>query len=70
MSDPATTARYGTPLTPQERRCLLEMASARTIDHAARRLGLSPHTVRAYLRNARSRLGVRTTREALVKVLA
>lgn len=66
MSDSAPASA----LTTRELEVLLAMADARTIEVAARRLGLSPHTVRAHLRNARSRLGVSTTREALAKVLA
>jgi DNA-binding CsgD family transcriptional regulator len=70
MSDVATVAPIGTKLTRREHEVLIAMADSRSIAHAARRLGISPHTVSAHLRNARSRLGVTTTREALARVLA
>lgn len=70
MSDPATTAPFGTALTMAERRVLAVMATADNEADCAVLLNLSPHTVHAYLRNARSRLGVKTTRQAIAKVSA
>jgi DNA-binding CsgD family transcriptional regulator len=70
MSDPATTAPYGSPLTAAELRVVRAMRVATSEADAARRLNLSPHTVKAHLRNARSRLGVKTTRELVVRVAA
>lgn len=49
-------------LTPQERRVVEAMRTARSEAEAADRLGLSPHTVHAYLRSARDKRNVRTTR--------
>lgn len=69
MSDPSVVARHGSELTPAELRVLRAMRTARSEADAARRLGLSPHTVHAHLRNARSRLGVKTTRQALSEAL-
>lgn len=57
------------PLTPSERRVAEAMRTARTEADAADRLGLSPHTVHAYLRSARAKRNVRSTR-ALVAALA
>lgn len=70
MSDTQTVAPRGSSLTVSERRVLDVMRSARSEADAARRLSVSPHTVHAHLRNARSRYGARTTRELLAKVLA
>ena len=70
MSDRETVARYGTPLTPAERRVIEAMREADTEEDAARRLGISRHTVHNHLANARSRLGVRTTRQLIVRVAA
>lgn len=59
-------------LTPAELRVLEAMRTADndsgqypTEREAARKLGLSPHTVDAHLRSARRKLGVRTTRQVL-----
>ena len=57
------------PLTSQEQRVVETMRTARSEADAARLLGLSPHTIHAYLRSARSKRNVRTTR-ALVADLA
>lgn len=55
------------PLTPQEQRAVDAMRTARTEADAAVMLGLAPATVHNYLRSARSKRNVRTTR-ALVAV--
>ncbi len=70
MADPATVAPLGTPLTPAESRVLAVMCDAATEREAATELGISPHTVHAHLANARSRLGVKTTRQAIVRFIA
>lgn len=70
VADPATVARFGTLLTEAELRVIDAMLEARTEAEAATRLGLSPHTVHAHLRNARSRLGVRTTAQLMGRVFA
>ena len=53
-------------LTAEERKVVVAMATARTEADAAVMLGLSPQTVHAYLRSARAKQNVRTTR-ALVR---
>lgn len=49
-------------LTAAERRVVDAMRTADSEAEAAERLGLSRHTVHAYLRSARSKRNVRTTR--------
>lgn len=56
-------------LSAAERRVADAMRTARTEADAADQLGLSPHTVHAYLRSARAKRNVRSTR-ALVASLA
>ena len=70
MSDPSVTARRGTGLTPAELRVLEVRDDVDTDADAALLLGCSVHTVRAHLRNARSRLGVHSTQRAIRKALA
>lgn len=50
------------PLTPQEERVIDAMRTARTEAEAAEVLGWNRHTVHAYLRSARGKRNVRTTR--------
>ena len=57
-----------TPLTPAELRVLEAMRTADSERDAARRLGLSPHTVDAHLANARRKFGVHSTRRVLAIV--
>lgn len=54
-------------LTPMERRVVAAMRTATSEKDAARKLGLSPHTVHAYLRSARAKRNVRTTRALVVQ---
>ena len=68
MSDTQTVARFGTPLTEAERRVIEAMRDADSEADAAQRLGISRHTVHGHLANARSRFGVRTTRQLLMKL--
>ena len=56
-------------LTVQERRVVDAMRTAESEREAARRLGLSRHTVHAYLRSARSKRNVRTTRALVAESL-
>lgn len=70
MTDLATVAPFGSPLTPAERRVIQVMRTADSYEHAARLLGISPNTVRNHLANARSRMGVKTTRQLIVRVAA
>lgn len=50
------------PLTIQELRVIEAMRTAASEAEAAERLGLSRHTVHNYLRSARAKRNVRTTR--------
>ena len=71
MSDPSVVARRGTALTPGELRVLEAMRDTLLDeDAAAQRLGISRNTVHAQLANARSRLGVRRTRDAIRMALS
>ena len=56
------------PLTAQESRVVDVMRTAASEADAAKRLGLSPHTVHAYLRSARAKRNVRTTRALIAEV--
>jgi DNA-binding CsgD family transcriptional regulator len=67
VSDVGTVARLGTSLTAAELRVLRAMKDADSERAAALALGLSRHTVHSLLANARSRLGVHTTRQAIAK---
>lgn len=69
MSDRATVAPFGTALTPAERYALRVRDQVDTDAEAAERLGISIHTLRNHLANARSKLGVRSTRRAIRAVL-
>lgn len=55
-------------LTPAELRTLAAMREADTEQAAADALGLSVHTVHTQLRSVRSKLGVRSIRQALIAV--
>ena len=70
MSDRASVAPPGSPLTPAELRVIRAMRRCDTIAEAARLLGLSPNTVKEHLANARSRTRVRSTHRLLVEVAA
>jgi DNA-binding CsgD family transcriptional regulator len=70
VSDPTLTAPLGSALTPAERRALEARGQVDTDAEAARALGISVHTLRAHLANARSRLGVRRTDRAIRKLHA
>jgi DNA-binding CsgD family transcriptional regulator len=65
MSDPATNAPYGSPLTSREIQVLRARDNADTDEEAAAKLEISVHTLRSHLANVRSRLGVRTTHRAI-----
>jgi DNA-binding CsgD family transcriptional regulator len=70
VSDPSVTARRGTALTPAELTALRVRDETDTDNDAAALIGCSVHTLRSHLRNARSRLGVRSTQRAIKKALA
>lgn len=63
-----TPCRVTEPLTAQERVVAEAMRTAESEADCARVLGLSPHTIHAYLRSARAKQNVRSTR-ALVASL-
>ncbi|MFF0554198.1 response regulator transcription factor [Streptomyces sp. NPDC004311] len=50
-------------LAPREEEALRHIAAGHTYLQTARHMGLSKHTVDAYLRRIRSKLGVHTTAE-------
>lgn len=56
------------PLTPAEQRVVDAMRTAESEQDAADRLGLSRHTIHAYLRSARAKRNVRTTRALVAEV--
>lgn len=58
------------PLTTAERRVVEAMRTASSEQEAADRLGLSRHTVHSYLRSARSKRNVRTTRALVAEHVA
>jgi DNA-binding CsgD family transcriptional regulator len=70
MSDTATIAPPGSPLTRRELEALRAVWDAGNGTDAAANLGISRHTLRTHLQNARSRLGARTTLEAIRKAVA
>jgi RNA polymerase sigma factor (sigma-70 family) len=53
-------------LTPREREILQLMAERRTPDEIAKRLGMSPYTLRTHMQNILTKLGVHSKLEALV----
>ncbi|WP_431962357.1 response regulator transcription factor [Actinacidiphila sp. bgisy160] len=68
MSSAPTTPQSGTgtevpELAPRERETLRHIAAGRTYLQTARHMGLSKHTVDAYLRRIRAKLGVYSTAE-------
>ncbi|WP_327360165.1 response regulator transcription factor [Streptomyces sp. NBC_01296] len=66
MSLTLTTPIVETPaltLAPREQEALEHIAAGRTYLQTARHMGLSKHTVDAYLRRIRAKLGINTTAE-------
>ncbi|MER3457494.1 MAG: hypothetical protein C4309_01515 [Chloroflexota bacterium] len=57
------------PLTPRERQVLQALAQGLDNRETARRLRISPNTVRTHLQNAMSKLGVHSKLEAVVMAL-
>lgn len=55
----------GEPLTPGQHRVLRQMALGKTYAEAAQTLGISPETVKRQLAITRSKLGARTTAQAV-----
>ncbi|MBT2449799.1 LuxR family transcriptional regulator [Streptomyces sp. ISL-43] len=52
-------------LAPREQEALRHIAAGRTYVQTARSMGLSKHTVDAYLRRIRAKLGVNTSAELI-----
>ncbi|MFF7750120.1 response regulator transcription factor [Streptomyces sp. NPDC007971] len=64
MSLTASAAQDEAPaLAPRERETLGHIAAGRTYLQTARHMGLSQHTVDAYLRRIRAKLNITTTAE-------
>ncbi|MEI5007303.1 response regulator transcription factor [Streptomyces sp. NPDC087659] len=64
MSLTLTTPDVEAPaLAPRERETLRHIAAGRTYVQTARHMGLSKHTVDAYLRRIRAKLNINTTAE-------
>ncbi|MHC5705875.1 response regulator transcription factor [Streptomyces tirandamycinicus] len=64
MSLTLATPDTETPtLAPRERETLRHIAAGRTYVQTARHMGLSKHTVDAYLRRIRAKLNINTTAE-------
>lgn len=57
------TAAPAPELAPREQEALRHIAAGRTYLQTARTMGLSKHTVDAYLRRIRAKLNVHTTAE-------
>ncbi|WP_079424096.1 MULTISPECIES: response regulator transcription factor [Streptomyces] len=60
---PSTSNSASTSLAPREQEALRHIAAGCTYLQAARHMGLSKHTVDAYLRRIRAKFGVNTTAE-------
>ncbi|MFJ7159919.1 response regulator transcription factor [Streptomyces sp. NPDC101118] len=61
---PATSAEAPAPsLAPREEEALRHIAAGCTYLQTARNMGLSKHTVDAYLRRIRAKLGISSTAE-------
>ncbi|MGW7459622.1 response regulator transcription factor [Streptomyces sp. NPDC054797] len=60
---PATASATAPALAPREQEALQHIAAGCTYLQAARNMGLSKHTVDAYLRRIRAKLGIHSTAE-------
>ena len=60
----------GTPLSPQEKRCLMFAAHGFTSRHIASELHISERTVELHFSHLRSKLGVANRQEAIAKAIA
>ncbi|MGD1218524.1 response regulator transcription factor [Streptomyces krungchingensis] len=63
QADAATSEADVPALAPRERETLRHIAAGCTYLQAARQMGLSKHTVDAYLRRIRAKLNITTTAE-------
>jgi DNA-binding CsgD family transcriptional regulator len=59
----AETSDAARALAPRERETLRHIAAGQTYLQTARHMGLSQHTVDAYLRRIRAKLGITSTAE-------
>lgn len=62
LTTPQTEA-LASVLAPREQETLRHIAAGRTYLQTARHMGLSKHTVDAYLRRIRAKLGINSTAE-------
>ncbi|MGW0367245.1 response regulator transcription factor [Streptomyces sp. NPDC002990] len=60
---PPHAAAAAPALAPREQEALRHIAAGRTYLQTARHMGLSKHTVDAYLRRIRAKLGINSTAE-------
>ncbi|MBD0422037.1 helix-turn-helix transcriptional regulator [Streptomyces sp. TRM S81-3] len=68
--DPEAPVPVPVPLTEREREVLRHIAAGRTYAQTARRMGLSRHTVDAYLRRIRAKSDVTSTAELMRLAIA
>ncbi|MEV7616671.1 helix-turn-helix transcriptional regulator [Streptomyces sp. NPDC089799] len=69
LAAPQTEAP-ATALAPREQEALRHIAAGCTYLQTARNMGLSKHTVDAYLRRIRTKLGINTTAEMVRTAIA
>jgi len=62
-------AQNGDRVSPREREIVMLLAAGLSGEQIARRLGLSPETVRTHIRNAMGRLGARTRAHLMMKAM-
>lgn len=65
----AVPLRTGSGLTAREALVLQLLANGDDVSQVARRLGLSTHTVRDYVKNAREKLGVQSQLAAVISAI-
>ncbi|APU38551.1 MULTISPECIES: response regulator transcription factor [unclassified Streptomyces] len=63
MTTTPTTTHTTPTLAPREQETLRHIAAGHTYHQTARHMGLSTHTVDAYLRRIRTKLNINTTAE-------
>ncbi|MFD6226035.1 response regulator transcription factor [Streptomyces sp. NPDC060232] len=63
LTTPHTAATAAPTLAPREQEALRHIAAGHTYHQTARHMGLSTHTVDAYLRRIRAKLNINTTAE-------
>ena len=65
MAEARRSIGHATALTPREREIVKLLAEGLRAEDVAKRLVLSPYTVRTHIRNAKDKLGARTTAQAI-----